>query len=260
MFQIPFNQFDHNFCESTIYTEGRHPEYFNALSSLFITFIGLNAMRKPHLTIFFYMMYACLAVNGILSLLYHYHNSIGYGLLDRMSMVLLGFSTSYICYTSIKKLTNFSFYTNIIIHLSIVSYYSFLLTIAGLHNEIVFNALFTAFLGSIALYMYAIKMYIFYNEIHIDQQVLSLGWKGVRCIFTSAVFWIVTEGLCSHLSFIKYLFGHVWWHIFVSYGGYLVSIVPRYILLQKTDEIEIKYDVFGLPYLDFDMTPLFQKR
>jgi hypothetical protein len=46
----------------------------------------------------------------------------------------------------------------------------------------------------------------------------------------------------------------VWWHIFVSYGGYLVSIVPRYILLQKTDEIEIKYDVFGLPYLDVDMT------
>jgi hypothetical protein len=253
-YTIPFNQFDHNFCESTLYAEGRHPEYFNALSSLFITFIGLNAMRKPHLTIFFYMMYSCLAVNGVLSLMYHYQNSIGYGLLDRMSMVLLGFSTSYICYTSIRKLTNFSFYANILIHLSIVSYYSFLLTVAGLHNEIVFNALFTAFLGSIALYMYAIKMYIFYNEIHIDQQVLSLGWKGVRYIFTSAIFWILTEGLCSHISFIKYLFGHVWWHIFVSYGGYLVSIVPRYILLQKTDEIEIKYDVFGLPYLDVDMT------
>jgi len=253
MIDIPFNQFDHNFCESTIYADGRHPEYFNALSSLFITFIGLNAMRKPHLTLFLYIMYACLTVNGILSLLYHYHNSIGYGLLDRMSMVLLGFSTSYICYTSIKRLTHFSFYANIIIHLSIVSYYSFLLTVAGLHDEFLFNALFTAFLGSIAVYMYSIKMYIFYNEIHIDKQVMVLGWKGVRCIFASAIFWIVTEGLCGHLSFIKYLFGHVWWHICVSYGGYLVSIVPRYILLQKIDEIEIKYDAFGLPYLDFDV-------
>lgn len=258
---ISFNQFDHNFCESTIYSaESSHPEYFNALSSLFITFIGLNAMHKPHLTIFLYMMYACLAVNGILSFLYHYHNSIGFGLLDRMSMVLLGFSTSYVCYTSIKKLTHFSFYANILVHLSIVSYYSFLLTVAGLHDEFVFNALFTAFLGSIAVYMYAIKMYILYNEIYIDQRIMLMGWKGVRCIFASAIFWIVTEGLCSHLSFIKYLFGHVWWHIFVSYGGYLVSIVPRYILLHKNEEIvecvDIKYDAFGLPYLDFEK-PIF---
>jgi len=42
MLEIAFNQFDHNFCESTIYSDGPHPEYFNTISSLFITFIGLN--------------------------------------------------------------------------------------------------------------------------------------------------------------------------------------------------------------------------
>ena len=41
------------------------------------------------------MLYACLAANGIMSAFYHYNNSIGYGLLDRMSMVLLGLNTSF---------------------------------------------------------------------------------------------------------------------------------------------------------------------
>jgi len=231
MLEIPFHQFDHNFCESTIYSTERHPEYLNTVSSLFITFIGLNALRgtfrKPRLSIFLSIMYSCLAVNGVLSLLYHYYNSIGFGLLDRMSMVLLGLSTSYICYTTIKKLVfTFSFFVDILIHLSIVAYYTFLLTIAGLHKEVVFNTLFTVFLGSIAVYVYVVRN-------HVERDIISLGWKGVRYIFASAIFWITTEGLCSHFFFIKYLFGHVWWHVFVSYGGYLVSIVPHYIIIQR---------------------------
>jgi hypothetical protein len=65
---------------------------------------------------------------------------------------------------------------------------------------------------------------------------------------------LTTEGLCHQFGFIKYLFGHVWWHIFVSYGGYLVSLVPQYInLLSKIDDemIYINYDIFGIPYLDY---------
>ena len=248
--EIPFHHFDHNFCESTIYSTERHPEYLNTVSSLFITFIGLNALfKKPQLSIFLTIMYSCLVVNGVLSFLYHYYNSIGYGLLDRMSMVLLGLSTSYVCYTTIKNLVfTFSFFVDMLIHLSIVAYYSFLLTIAGLHKEVVFNTLFTVFLGSIALYVYVVRN-------HVERNIISLGWKGVRYIFASAIFWITTEGLCDHFFFIKYLFGHVWWHVFVSYGGYLVSIVPQYIILQRSkrenEKIEIYYDVFGLPYLGY---------
>jgi len=248
MLQISFNQFDHNFCESTIYSDGPHPEYFNTISSLFITFIGLNALRKPHLSIFLSIMYSCLSVNGVLSFLYHYYNSIGYGLLDRMSMVLLGFSTSYICYTTLKKSFHITFFADIFIHLCIVSYYSFLLTIAGLHKEVLFNTLFTVFLGSIGVYMYIIQRHI------VDRKILEVGWKGVRCIFVSAIFWITTEGLCGYLPFIKYLFGHVWWHVFVSYGGYCVSIVPHYIILQlKNEKIELYSDMFGLPYLKYNV-------
>ena len=249
MLEIDFHQFDHNFCESTIYSSSQHPEYLNALSSLFITFIGLNAMRKPHLSIFLSIMYSCFAVNGVLSLLYHYYNSIGYGLLDRMSMVLLAWTTSYICFNTVKKLKRFnlSYCSNSTVHLCIVAYYSFLLTVAGLHKEILFNTLFGVFLGSISVYVYVVR--------HVDRRIISIGWKGIRYIILSAVFWITTEGLCPHLSFIKYLFGHVWWHVFISYGGYLVSIVPHYISLMDTcpDKryLDLKYDGFGLPYLDY---------
>lgn len=245
MLEIPFNQFDHNFCESSIYSPDQHPEYLNSISSLFITFIGLNALQKPRISIFLSIMYSCLAVNGVMSFLYHYYNSIGYGLLDRMSMVLLGLSTSYICYMTVNQaIFRFHNIVNIIIHLSIVSYYSFLLTVAGLHQEILFNIMFTIFLGSIAVYVYFVRNFV-------DKKVISFGWKGVKYIFLSAFFWISTEGLCDHFFFIKYLFGHVWWHVFVSYGGYLVSIVPQYILLNRnlSVKIDICYDFFGLPYL-----------
>ena len=45
MHLINFNDFDHNFCESTIYSSDPYPEYLNSISSLFITFIGPGKMR-----------------------------------------------------------------------------------------------------------------------------------------------------------------------------------------------------------------------
>lgn len=252
MISIDFHQFDHNFCESTIYSSNPHPEYLNAISSLFISFIGLNALRKPHLNIIVSMMYSCLACNGFLSYLYHYYNSIGYGLLDRMSMVLLGLNTTYVFFMTAKrrKLLHLSFCMNTMIHLTIISYYTFLLTIAGLHNEVLFNILFSLFLVSIIGYVYIIS-----NVAKIDPEVLRIGWRGVKCIGYSGIFWLTTEGLCTHIFFIKYIFGHVWWHIFVSYGGYLVSIIPNYLFIihnkNEYDQIEIKYDMFKLPYLDY---------
>ena len=252
MLEIPFHQFDHNFCESSIYSNVQHPEYLNAFSSLFITFIGLNALRKPRLHMLLTMMYSCLAVNGVLSFLYHYYNSIGYGLLDRMSMVLLALNTSYIFFITVKKMRflDIGFYKNTAIHLSIVSYYSLLLTVAGLHKELIFNIMFGIFLCSIIFYVYIIS-----TIVKINSNLLELGWKGVRYIVYSAVFWLTTEGLCNHLFFIKYLFGHVWWHVFVSLGGYLVSLLAQYIFLldgiQLDEDICIRYDIFRIPYLDY---------
>jgi hypothetical protein len=248
MLEINFNLYDHNFCESTIYSTGQHPEYLNAISSLFITFIGLNALRKQPLKLIYSMVYSSLAINGILSYFYHYYNSIGWGLLDRMSMVLLALNTTYIFVNTIKKIELFK---NKYTHLIITSYYSILLTVAGLHIEYIFNILFALFLVSIVFFMFLINKH--YHDI-VDKKILRLGWKGIIYIILSGVFWIGTENLCHNLPFIKYLFGHVWWHVFVSYGGYLVSLVPMYIdMIEHIDDgtINICNDNFGIPYLTY---------
>jgi len=253
MFEINFNLYDHNFCEATIYSTGQHPEYMNAISSLFITFIGLNGMRKIQNNILLSILYACLAVNGIASYYYHYYNSIGYGLLDRMSMVLLALNTSYVMSNSMRMIFNFSVYTNIFLYTSIIIYYSFLLTVAGLHIEWIFNILFALFLFSIIFYMYIIQYYAM--SLYYDYNVIKIGWRGAKYILFSALFWIITEALCSKFTFIKYLYGHVFWHIFVSYGGYLVSIVPYYInnihRYGYTSEIVLSYDIFWIPYIKY---------
>jgi hypothetical protein len=169
-----------------------------------------------------------------------------------MSMVLLGLNTTYVFFMTVKKrrLLHLSFCINTMMHITIIAYYSFLLTIAGLHQEALFNILFGLFLVSIIGYVYIIS-----SLTKIDPEVLKIGWLGVKYIVYSGIFWLTTEGLCSHVFFIKYLFGHVWWHIFVSYGGYLVSIIPNYLFLKQSktdyDEIEIKYDIFRIPYLDY---------
>lgn len=252
MFEINFNSYDHNFCESSIYSIGQHPEYLNAISSLFITFIGLNGLRKPHLSYILSSVYSCLIVNGILSYNYHYYNSIGFGLLDRMSMVLLGLNTTFMFVNSLKQLTIISTRMTKMINVSVITYYSILLTVAGLHMEIVFNIMFGLFLFSLIFFMYIINIHA--KEHYIQERILSIGWKGVQYIVFSAIFWIATEILCYKISFIKYLFGHVWWHVFVSYGGYNISLVPHYIqmLTDLDDEIiNINKDMFGIHYLEF---------
>jgi len=251
MLEIDFNLFDHNFCEATIYSSGQHPEYLNAFSSLFITFIGLNGMRKINNNLLISMLYACLAANGIMSAFYHYNNSIGYGLLDRMSMVLLALNTTYILVDNMKTFFQFSKFINITLHIIVISYYSFLFTIAGLHIEWLFNIMFTLFLCSIVVYMLIIKKYA--NIFYINNNIINIGIKGAKYIIYSGIFWYGTELLCYKISFIKYLFGHVWWHVFVSYGGYLVSLVPQYInntyKYGLNKEVTIERDIFNIPYI-----------
>ena len=78
MFDIKFSSYDHNFCESQIYSSEPHPEYFNSISSLFITFIGINALFKQNINFLLSLLYSSLIVNGITSCFYHYFNSIGW--------------------------------------------------------------------------------------------------------------------------------------------------------------------------------------
>jgi hypothetical protein len=246
MFEINFDYFDHNFCESTIYSSNQHPEYFNAYSSLFISFIGIMGLIKPYNYLTLSMCSACLFINGLFSFFYHYYNTIGWGLLDRMSMVILALNATYLFIN--EMICIYPRYKNLY-HILIASYYSLLLTIGGLHQEELFNTMFGIFLISLIIFMYLLT-YIF----HIPVNIRVLGWRGVKYIVLSGIFWIGTEKLCHQVFFVKYLFGHVWWHVLVSLGGYYISLVPKYLNMIKSQGeqiITIQYDTIGLPYLEY---------
>ena len=253
MFGIDFYSFDHNFCESLIYSIGHHPEYLNSISSLFITFIGLNALTKPCINFFLQILFSALAINGITSCYYHWFNNIGWGLLDRMSMILIAMGSTYLFISHIDKFIKLDKWKNIKlltsgIHLLVCGYFTTLFTIAGLHMESLFNILFGLFLASLTVYMWLVNKH--QHNLKIPQQIVKFGWDGIKYIALSGTFWIITENLCKHIWFIKYFFGHVFWHIFVSYGGYLLSLVPNYLTLKdETENIYIQYDMFGLPYI-----------
>jgi hypothetical protein len=183
------------------------------------------------------MLYSSLSINGIASCLYHYYNSIGFGLIDRMSMILIAYSSAYLLLESIIK------NHKQIIHIILSFYFTMLFTVTGLHIESIFNILFGLFLLSVVFYM---------KYVNTNSEIMAIGWKGTRYMMFSCIFWIITESLCHKYYFIKYLFGHVFWHICVSYGGYLLSLVPHYIYLTKNDNynVFIKKDKFGIYYLD----------
>ena len=262
---INFNNYDHNFCESSIYSNDKHPEYINALSSLFITFIGINALLKQlvyrergyEINSFLHsILYSALTVNGITSSLYHYYNNIGWGLMDRMSMIIIAMSSVILFQSIINSILILEKYKNIIINniinIIITSYFTILFTIAGLHMESLFNIMFSFFLIFLVFMVYIINKY--YKMLEIPYQLVILSNRCILYVTISGIFWIITELLCNKFTFIKYLFGHVWWHIFVSYGGYLISLIPLYVYMKQNNykiKINIVYDNFNIPYLIF---------
>ena len=255
---INFNTYDHNFCESTIYSSDPHPEYINALSSLFISWIGYKGLTNPYNTLNTQFLYSSLFVNGITSCFYHYYNNIGWGLLDRMSMILIALSSTFLFIQNMHKFLIFDKWGNYekitkTIYVSVILYFTVLFTIAGLHWEIIFNILFGLFLISLIIYMVLIDKH--QDNLNIPYYIVNIGWKGIYYISVSGLFWIITEIGCSHLHMFKYLFGHVWWHIFVSYGGYLVSLISIYLHLEQNNinhyDIVIKKDNSFLPYVDY---------
>ena len=84
---IKFDVYDHSFCEMNIY--GQSPEYINSLSSLFLVFFGLFGIIFHNKIHDIKMVYTAMIFNGICSFMYHFNNQLGWGLLDRFSMILI---------------------------------------------------------------------------------------------------------------------------------------------------------------------------
>ena len=242
---INFEVFDHSFCEMNIY--GKSPEYINSISSLFLVFFGMFGIIFHNKLQDVKMIYTALVFNGFSSFMYHYNNQLGWGLLDRFSMILIALP----CYNvgiKILEVLNLAPLFYDILRFLVIFYLSYLMTITGLHNEEHFNNLFALFLINIFIFIGFI--YKYNKTYQIPTKIINLSWAGVLLIGIAGAFWILTEKYCNSAWFIKYLFGHTIWHFGVSLGGYLVSFIPLY-LFDRTNFKKIGY-YYGIPYLQFD--------
>ena len=243
---IKFNVFDHSFCEMNIY--GQSPEYINSLSSLFLVFFGLFGIIFHNKIHDIKMVYTAMIFNGICSFMYHFNNQLGWGLLDRFSMILIALP----CYMiGVKILESLKFYSIFydILRFLIIFYLSYLMTVIGLHHEERFNALFGLFLINLAIFVFFIDK--FNKSFNVPKNIIKISWFGIYLIAIAGVFWILTEKFCNSVWFIKYLFGHTIWHFGVSLGGYLVTLLPVY--LYNKDNYPVIYYYYNIPYLKLTM-------
>lgn len=243
IFQINFTEYDHDFCESSIYNNGA--EYLNSITALFISFIGFFGLYyNSYHSINIDMLYYTLIINGITSAIYHHNHYIGWGLLDRYSMIYI----STYCYNIFFELliSRKSFISQFL-QFCIVIFLTFLSATTGLHNEILFNNLFGFFLFSILIFLIICRI----KYQNVPKIIFNYGYKGVLLISIAGVSWIITENLCDHYFIMKYLFGHALWHIAVSLGGYYISLIPIYISkndIYKFNNLKIEYK-FNIPYI-----------
>lgn len=239
---INFFSNDHHFCEMLLY--GYPPEYMNAYTSLFISFLGFFGLLMNPTTKDIDLIYSTLVVNGFSSFLYHYTNQIGWGLMDRFSMVMLIVYCSNIFITISKEFDLCNAFYDLLKILQVWCIV-YILTITGLHNEDLFNIVFGLFLFSL---LCAMLFFQFYDKkFNINHRLLHYGWRGIQLITTGGIFWIITENLCYTYPYMKYLFGHSVWHIAVGLGGYYFLLIPLYIYNHKNRYV-IKY-YLKLPYL-----------
>ncbi len=191
---INFNTFDHSFCEAKLFNNG--PEYISCLTALFISFIGLFGIimnRIENNTLF---LYYSLIINGITSSLYHYTHYIGWGLMDRYSMILI----AVYCFKIFFKVLEHNNNVRVSHALKFISvlYIVYIQTFAGLHQEDYFNNMFGLFLISIFIFVIKISN-IDYN---IYPKLIELSFKGIFLIVIAGISWIITENLCDTFSII----------------------------------------------------------
>lgn len=209
------------FCEATIY--GGPPEYINAITSLFITFIGYYAIQaNSHSNQNILMLYASLIINGMASCIYHWTHYNGWGHFDAVSMILISMFSMLAMKQEIEHLYNIK-NRKVYIDTSFMLYFTVMIVSLCLDNDLVFRILFGCFLVFILIGVVLINNVINNNRLYLDNEIVYNGHFGMFCVAFSGISWIITETLCDSVTVIKYIPGHAFWHIFISYGGYHVS-------------------------------------
>lgn len=168
-------------------------------------------------------------INGITSFLYHLTNYLGFGYLDRLSMVLIIYPSLISCINEVSYLYHYNI-KNLLFASQL--YLTIIITFAAFNSKEIFNILFAIFLLSITYFMILVNRKRFIINYKL-RQLINNGVIGVMLIYFAILAWIITEKLCTYIWFLKYLQGHALWHICIGFGGYLISLVSIGLSLER---------------------------
>ena len=233
---------DHSFCESSLHGL---PEYYNAFSSLFIVFFGIQGLSNIYNELFVDILYANLVIVGFGSVGYHWYGNIGWGLFDEIPMILAIFTgiiyidnvhfilckkicdknETVICKRKIKLLT-YLFTMCLIIICNIMSN---------------FRRLFPIVFTCVASYLYY-KIFILLKIVDVNKEVIICKtYNSLQTIALSGSIWVITELSCNYAKYPIFLIGHPMWHFFIGHGFYNLIQVVYFIKINDT-KYTLKYN------------------
>ena len=216
---MKWNTPDHYFCEGIL---NGLPEYYNAFSSLFISYFGLLGLYNIKNDLMIQIIYSLLAVNGISSFMYHWTGNFGFALYDEYPMIIALFlGNIYVENLIPSKYKNYK----IIFYINTMLLY---LVINVMEDQRLIFPYYFAF--GLLVVLYNIYRLVYYYEKTNNNLLYSYNTIFfIKIIVGSALIWGATEISCKHyrLRFTTiYLLGHPMWHFMISYGFYnLINII-----------------------------------
>jgi hypothetical protein len=248
---------DHSFCEESILGL---PEYYNAISSLFISLFGIYGLCKLHNELFIDILYSNFIIVGFGSVGYHWYGNIGWGLFDEIPMILSIF-TGIIYADNVHFLIQKKNYDNDITYSKVLVYfrklkvlcYFFTMSLFIIINVMSnYRKIFPLFFSFTAFYLYyKIFSLLYITNPLIKQRVIHKVYNSLFTIATSGLVWIITETSCKYMRHHIFLIGHPIWHFFIGHGFYNIIQLVYYIKLNSIRN-KINYGPFYV--LDIDIS------
>jgi hypothetical protein len=246
---MSWNSIGKNFCEGLL--DG-YPENFNAFTAiLFILPLGLWGLLKSNLkndlTRFIYVF---LSLNGIGSFLLHYYGYRFYGLLDTITLNLVGWILNYfvlvILLNTIKQKVNLS---EFIYHitLDIIAFIDISFCLFFILNDSVngkpwgINVTFAEGFGICQIFttVCCVILCILHKD---ELKFIIYNSIGLVYLLLAVIIWLSTEPRCldgDYQPFYKYT--HGLWHIFSIHASHIIIQSLFYInIIVKGEKAELE--------------------
>ena len=189
------------FCEGQI---SGIPEYWNSISSLFISLVMWGGLHTKDLHQEIKTIYFILFLNGFSSMFFHWTMYYGWKMFDQFTMI-------FAIWFGIKRCINLVQYKDNIYLYSLHFLNIVVLVLSVCEYDNIFRTFFTIETLFLIYFHYILTVNLRIKDSY------KLGRKGLIISLSAGLFWIVTELHCN-----KYLIlGHAVWHLGISYGMHL---------------------------------------